>query len=379
MKDKELLRVSPALHLMKHLLEQPPPKKAKRKPLLLDEVLANRHKGVPKDERRKIEVVQARLRNAKVFKFDEDAAIYAAQMMRDYPEAIAHDVDFAIPPFQQMYIEYPFPKFYEILTPEGIRVRDPLPLEDQDADVGYFYDGPRVYVMSRTTNKNDAQGMVLPLRFRLNQPFTFQEEVEVSKTLQGSRLTLDAFFWGSCYPKLIERKDNASMRALRERHSCEVWYGKHTLFEPKDLMTHLLYTNAGDMRSIIAFILFLNRTRDMQIVDDIPPAPGFVRAKPRTLTRYNLIHIKLDPGPMLKRVFKSRATGGWRREHDVRGHWCHDRTYHANGKPHEHDLRETHHQYWKCLKCGGCKWWRKEHHRGRKDLGQVRTVYEVEK
>ena len=350
---------------------------AKRKPLLIDEVLANKHKGLPPEERKKVEVVQARLRSAKVFKFDEDAAIYAAQMMRDYPEAIAREIEFAIPPFTQMYIEYPFPEFYKILYPPDIQIKSTLALEDQDVDVGYFYDGPRVYVMSRTPNRKDQQGMLLPLRFRLNQRFTFAEEQQIAKSLRGSRLTIDSFFWGSCYPKLVERNDYVSARALREHHSCEVWYGESTLFEPRDLMTHLLYTNAGDMRSVVAFLLFLNKTRDVQIIDTLPPAPGFVRAKPRTLVRANLIHIKLDPGPLLERNFKGRATGGWRREHDVRGHWCHDRTYHANH--HDHDLREVHHQYWKCINCGGCKWWRKEHHRGRKDIGTVKTVYEVEK
>jgi hypothetical protein len=376
----EAARKSPALALSMALMQgigKFPPKKPKRRPLLIDEVLANPYKGAPKEALKKINVVKARLRDAKVFVLDEAAAVYAAQMMRDHPEAIAKDIEFAIPPFQQMYIEFPFPRFYETVTSMDTH-DDPLPLEDQDTDVGYFYDGPRVYVMSRTADPTQAgRGMLLPLRFRLNQPFTFQEEQQIATDLQGSRLSIDSFFWGSCYPKLMAKNDVASARALREHHSCEVWYGKDTLLEPKGLMTHLLRTNAGDMRSIVAFLLFLNRTRDVQVIDEIPPAPSFIHAKPRTLVRHNLIRIKLDPGPLLQRAFKGRATGGWRREHDVRGHWCADRNYHAN--PHDHDMRELHHQYWKCIICGGCKWWRKAHHRGRKDLGTVKTVYEVKK
>lgn len=369
----EAARKSPALAVSMA------PKKPKRKPLLLDEVLANKHKGLPKDERRKIEVVQARLRGAKVFKFDEDAAVYAAQMMRDYPEEIAKNIEFAIPPYQQMYIEYPFPKFYETITPGYMRITDPLPLEDQDQDVGYFYDGPRVYVMSRTMDIGDhnSHGILLPLRFRLNQTFSFAEEQELTRSLQGSRLTIDAFLWGGCYKKLVERSDHASMRALRQHHSCEVWWGKDNIMEPQNILAHLLRTNAGDLRSIVGFLLFLNKTRDLQIVDSVPPAPGWVHAKPRTLTRYNLIHIKLDPAPLLKRVFKSRATGGWRREHDVRGHFCHNRVWHANH--HDHDTREVGVNQWKCLICGGFKWWRAEHHRGSSKAGIVKTVYEVGK
>jgi hypothetical protein len=381
-KEKELIAKSPAMALAAGLLDHftPTPtqaQKIKRKPLLIDEVLANTHKELPKEERRKVQVVQARLQQAKVFKFDEDAAIYAAQMMRDYPEAIAHDVDFAIPPFPQMYIEFPFPKFYDILTPEEMRVSDPLPLKDQDQDVGYFYDGPSVYVMSRTADsKRNRPGMILPLRFRMNRAFTYDEEVELIKHLKSSRLGIDAFFWGSCYKKLIERNDYASMRALREHHSCEVWYGDDGM--PPNMMAYLLHTNAGDLRSIIAMLLFLNRTKDVQEMDEIRGAPGFVRAKPRTLIRHNVIHIKLDPAPLLKKVFlDARTTGGWRREHDVRGHFCHDRTYHA--AHHEHDMKEIDHQHWKCRLCGGAKWWRKAHHRGSSKAGQVLTAYEVEK
>jgi hypothetical protein len=377
---EEALRKSPAMAIGMALMQgMTPPKKAKRQPLLIDEALNNPHKGAPKDVQKRIKVVQARLRNAKVFKFDEDAALYAAQMMRNYPEAIAHDIEYAIPPFKQMYIEFPFMKFYDMLTPPEMRGLDPLPIEDQDLDVGYFYDGPTVYVMSRTMphGNSNSHGMLLPLRFRLNRTFTFQEEQQLTKHLQGSRLSIDAFFWGSCYKRLIERNDYASMRALRDHHSCEVWYGIGDVLADERLLAHLLHTNAGDMRTIIAMLLFLNRTKDVQVVDELPPAPGWIRAKPSTLVRHNLIHIKLDPGPLLKRAFKSRATGGWRREHDVRGHFCHDRVWH--NAHHEHDARETRVNHWQCVKCGGAKWWRKEHHRGRADLGQVRTVYEVAK
>jgi hypothetical protein len=299
-------------------------------------------------------------------------------MMWNHPEAIARDIDFAIPPFPQMYIEYPFPEFYETLTPDSIKVKDPLPLEDQDLDVGYFYDGPRVYVMSRTMGGvNNSHGMLLPLRFRLNQCFSFAEEQQLARSLARTRLDVDNFLWGSCYYRLMEKGDHAAIRALRERHSCEVWWGKDDIMEPQHILAHLLRTNAGDLRSIVAFLLFLNRTRELQIVDEIPPAPGWVRAKPRTLVRHNVIRIKLDPGPMLQRVFKGRAAGGWKREHDVRGHFCADRTYH--NAHHDHDMRELDHHHWKCFICGGTKWWRKAHHRGSAKAGQVLTAYEVAK
>jgi hypothetical protein len=349
--------------------------KIKRKPLLYDELLASIGPDFagPPDAKPNLNTVMSRVKQAKVFKFDDEAACYAARMMVNHPEAIAHDVEFAIPPFERMWIEFPYPAFYDITSPPEYRGYSNIPPEEDDLDVGYFFDGPRVYVASRTSRKAKyAHPMIMPIRYRLNQQYTYEEEMQMTSLLQTSRLGIDAFMWGSCYKTLLERVDKPSMRALRNNHSSEFWYG---LDLSKDAMGYVLKTSAGDLRNIVGFILFLNRTRDVQIIDEIKPAPGFVRAKPRTLVRHSVIKLKLDPGPMLKRIFKSRATGGWRREHDVRGHWCHDRVWHAN--QHEHDLREIHVNFWKCVQCGGCKWWRKEHHRGRKDFGQVKTNYEV--
>jgi hypothetical protein len=371
----EMMRISPALAIAQSVLSNmQPPKKPKRRPLLIDEMLALQDKHMPKDWRKDVHFIQQRLRAAKVFSFDNTAACYAAQMMVDHPEAIARDIEFCIPPYERMYIEFPYPDFFNITSPPEYRGYHNLPESEEDQTVGYLYDGPLVYVMSRAGRANVKHPMVLPIRFRLNRNFTYAEELLLSQELNASRLGIDSFFWGSCTRTLYERKDTASLRALREHNSCEFWYANDIRAKHAP---ETLRASTGDLRNIIGFILFMNRTRDVQIMDDVAPAPGFVRAKPRTLVRHNVIRIKLDPRPLLKRVFHSRATGGWRREHDVRGHFCCDRNYHAH--KHDHDMREIDIHHWKCLLCGGQKWWRKAHHRGRKDLGQVKTAYEVTK
>jgi len=350
----------------------------KRKPLLIDELLAHHalDPTEPPNAKPSLHTVMARLKDAKVFRFDEQAACYAAHMMVNHPEAIAHDVDFAIPPFERMWIEFPYPAFYDITSPPEYRGYNTISEDEEDLDVGYFIDGPRVYVASRASRKaKHAYPMVMPIRYRLNQQYTYEEEKVMMFLLNSSRIAIDAFMWGSCYNRLMEKHDKQSMRALRSNHSSEFWYGNEAL-TPESL-GYVLKTCAGDLRNIVAMMLFLNRTREVQIMDEVQPAPGWVRAKPRTLVRHSLIRIRLDPGPLLKRIFHSRSTGGWRREHDVRGHWCCSRTYHAAG--HEHEMKEIDHRQWKCLKCGGLRWWRAAHHRGRKDQGRVITTYEVAK
>jgi len=346
----------------------------KRTPLLYDEMLAL----TPKRTGRvwpQVSFMQQRLRAAKVFRLDHAAAAYAASMIVAHPEAIARDVEFAIPPFERMYVELPYPEFFKILSaaaPEEYRSSYIAPPEEEDQDIGYLFDGPLVYVMSRAMKSaKNPFPMVLPIRYRLNRTFSFEEEQVMTNLLDTSRLGIDALFWGSCFNVLHP----ATMRALRTHHSCEFWYGNEHPDFAHVVARAVLKPSAGDLRNIVALPLFLNRTREVQLLDTVPPAPGFVHAKPRTLVRHNVVRLRLDPGPLLKRVFTSRASGGWRREHDVRGHWCGDRTYHAN--THDHDLREIAVNRWKCLRCGGQRWWRKAHKRGRKDQGQVITTYEV--
>jgi hypothetical protein len=79
----------------------------------------------------------------RVFRFDEDAALCCTDDAR-HPR-LSRDIEYAIPPFERMYIEFPFQEFYNTLTPPDMRGRR---VKDQDVDVGYFYDGPNVYVLA---------------------------------------------------------------------------------------------------------------------------------------------------------------------------------------------------------------------------------------
>lgn len=338
----------------------------KRKPLLFDEFAAIDPRKNPfyQDDIKKVEVMQARMRDAKVFVFDQQAAIYAAEMIRDYPHVIAHDQEFAIPPFQRMYIELPYPIFFRTL---GGVVRGDIP---EDTEVGYYYDNNRAYVLSRSDDTSQDKHFLLPIRYRLNQPFETKEELEFANLIQTSRLGLDALFWGSVIAKI----SNDDQRALRALHSCEPWPTIEGLTSMQTIRG-FLEACAGDLRNIIALILFLNRTKELQYRDELPGAPAFVHAKPRTLVRHSVVKMRLNPGAVLKRIYGAGQGTLWRREHDVRGHFCHDKVY-RNHK-HEHDLREYDVNQWRCMNCGGLRWWRKEHRRGRKELGQVKTTYEV--
>jgi hypothetical protein len=350
--------------------------KTKRKPLLVDELLNNIDFAPTHPvERRRFHAMKDHLRAAKKFVLDEQAAIYAAEMIRDHPIAVAHDQEFAIPAFPNMYIELPYEKFFKTVNETDL---DP----DGDRTVGYYIDGPTAYVMSRAENlplteearekipvTQSKTPMVMPIAYRLNRPFTVEEELDMCERMEISRIGMDVFFWGSVTPK-VERNPEM-FRALRANHSFEHWYGH----DVADVLPIMFKSAAGDLRNIIALILFLNRTSDLRIEDEIGFHQTLIHAKPAVLTKHNVVRLKLDPKPMLKRIY---GTGGsWRRRHDVRGHFCHDKTTREHN--HEHDWREYDVNQWRCMNCGGKKWWRKACSRGSREKGSVETTYEVTK
>lgn len=346
--------------------------KPKRRPLLVDEFLATKMVPWPdKQEERRILAVRNNLREAKKFVLDEQAALYAAQMIRDHPIAIAHDQEFAIPAFPRMYIEFPYPKFFETLG--GSNVHDPIM---GDTEVGYFIDGPRAYVLSRVwggTENDEArkklgcQHMMMPMSYTLNQPLTLEQELDVCQRAQISRAGIDVLFWGSSYEKL----PRSEAVALRANHGFEHWYAK----DVDDLLDPLFTSCAGDLRNIIALMLFLNRTKEVHFEEQIGPGQAFIHAKPAVLTRHSVVRLKLDPKPLFKKLY---GHGGvWRRRHDVRGHFCCDKIAHAHD--HDHDWQEYGVHQWRCMGCGGKKWWRKAHSRGHLEKGVVVTEYSVTK
>jgi len=359
--------------------------KGKRRPLLVDQFLAATPAQLLLERdlftARKLEALRDAMREAKKFVFDADAVRYAGEMLMKHPEAVAFDQEFAIPPFPIMYLEYPVDPLFAALGQTTA-----VDWERGDSEVGYLYVGPRVYVLSRARYPTDAYSRyphLMPFAYRLNKPFTLQEEIEIAAKLEHSRMGLDVFYWGSRYEAV---KGTRAEHALRANHSFE-WLYAMDLQDPKlQTLPYLLQSAAGDLRNIIAFILFLNRTSEVQVQDELGFHHTMIHTKPATLLKHNVVHIKLDPRPLLLKVY---GTGGiWRREHEVRGHFCHDKDARESGHhPDGHDWREygwseygvneRRCRLWRCMRCGGLKWWRKACRRGSKDKGRVDTEYAV--
>lgn len=331
------------------------------------------------------------LRIAKRFVLDESAARYLGRMIREYPRVIADAQDFAIQPYHTMWVELPFRPFYREVLGGPFETQ---PAGNEDIALGYLFNGPTVRVIAQSYLDGTEDTGVLPLQYRLHSPMTVDEQHALADAMHISRIGLDLWFWGHSAREFIggmcvnaeddaHAWDREGLRALRNNHSATlapVISGT----DASPMWERISNASAGDLRNIIALLLFLNRTANITLEEGVPTTQGWIRRKPRPLLSHRVIKLKLDPMPRLMRL--AAGIGVKRRLHDVRGHFCHDRTAREgcpHGEEHAGDFGEWWEEYdvlrWACTRCGGKRWWKREHKRGQKDIGAVVQEYEVTK
>lgn len=336
----------------------------KRTPTLADQFIQTKLDGFYKNQTK---AAQQDILEAKRFILDEQAALYVADMIKEYPRIIADAQDFAIPPFTKTWIEFPFAPFWESIN--GLESDD-----NADGTMGFLITGNRVRVI--VGGKTHTDGMLMPHEYHLWNPMSIDEELDLVHKVNTSRIQLDMLYWGEAINKLYAEKDKEGLRALRENHRIH--------FPEKDpetasmLWDRVIMKSGGDLRNIIAILLFLNRTREIQIVDAVPHARGIIKNKASTYLSYNKITIKLNPAPLLKKLVPGE--GIWRKLHDVRGHFCHDKRAREAGHLWcTHEWIEFEPLKWSCERCNGKRWWRNEHKRGSDEKGIVISEYNVVK
>ena len=347
--------------------------RANRTPTLADRLLAvNNYIVMP---RKVQEATQQSLMLAKKFVIDEEAAVYMAEIVKQAPRIIADAQDFAIPPFTRMWVEFPINVFNKAVGAKT--TSDYMGEERQDTVIGYLFNGPSVRTGAWSSGLGKTAGFGT-FEYMLNHPYKdIQEELRVCKEMGVSRGTLDAVFWGSAANQFMAEGDKESLRALRENHS--VWplplqEQIKKSKDPKDVYAYLLNMAAGELRNIITVLLFLNRTQDIQKHFHVPGAQGFVRNKLRPLLSHSVITLSVNPQPRFLEMVAGE--GVWRRLHDVRGHFCHNKVARESGCMHS-VWDEVAPLQWKCPSCQGLRWWRKEHRRGHEDKGVVTSEYKV--
>jgi hypothetical protein len=322
---------------------------------------------------------QTKTKTAEKFVFDAEASQRVGTVLRDIPELLVEQIQFARAPFDLCWIEYDSDEIFKILNPEQHGPSD----RTRDINVGLLIDQNRIVVVV----EDDRGGVgVMPFVYHLNTEWPLVDQLRFCDLVRTSRLGIDMWLWGSVANKFRQEGKSDYLRILRDTTMVE------PLFDT-DKMAYVLDVSMGDFKNHLAILLLLNQPSTTQYVQ-VPQTRGWVGNKPKPFMAYRNVKMALDPVPNIVLLSQGHGVGDLRRRHRVRGHYCHNEVARQAARHHSciHDWQAADDEWsvityarpnidierWICGGCKGRRWWRAQHERGDASKGFVdHLTYEV--
>ena len=315
--------------------------------------------------------IQANTMYARKFVFDETASAKVAEVVKEIPELLLQQSEFARPPFDLTWIEYNHRAFWKTMQPNV------EPAENADNRVGYLINHNTVLVVVNSADYKP--GVLTPYQYHLNTEWPIADQIRIADSMQLSRMQLDIVLWGITYDSL----DTDDRRYLRDHNSMTILplLPKH-LDSVKKAMQDYARGSSGELRNIIAFLLMLNRPAITQF-EQVPSGRGWMRNRFVPYAAYNNVTVSLSAPTILRLMGTVNEQAITKRRHEVRGHFCQNE---ESRKAHcVHSWEVDYHDgdahdfptHWECKYCHGKRWWRIAHERGDASKGFVTKQYTV--
>ena len=380
----------------------------KRRPLLVDVFAHAKHFSnetyhdilLPK----LIPTLQAKAMQARRFVLDDEASMRVGDVIRDVPDLLVRESQFARAPFPLTWIEISSSVMWHAIYRDRPD-KQSLAAPDHAARIGILIDDNRVYMVAGGTAEEPDNLSILhvcPYSYEMNTDLLDGVGYDVMRHMGIDPENDDRFmrfarvlFWGStCDDVPAGRLDEIT------RHFCYFpLFDPHRLraLDPKDYRQRLENLTAeciGDLRNIVAVLLMMNRPAITRYGNEVARGRGWIKNKNVPFMSHTTVHINLDPIPVLRMVGTPAGEGIERRRHEVRGHYCHNQTARdysrIAGCVHEwistyDDWTPVGDNYppadvnhWVCSVCEGKRWWRDAHERGTAEVGfTAHDAYEV--
>jgi len=344
-------------------------------PLVLDEVINQQppkwQSRAPREEFLKF------ARGAERFVFSNSASKLLGQFSMECGDLVLHHRQFAIPPYDTVYIELSRP-FFESF--KGINYPD-----GTDTHVGYLLNHKRIYVMARGGKHGGpaASSDLMPWYYTWSLP---GEVAHFDPKTRGMVLTLKgegadwnklAIAYGSSQQKISDEDERQQLLNQVQLHLFTDYYERIYSAHGENtarVVRKMLVQGAGDVRNVWAALLWLNRPAHT-IVSNQPAGRRFFKGKQVAYRAHHTVEIDLHKHRSLRRAFVLSGERLSPRRHKVRGAF-----HHMHGSPgcsHEWPLLPDDDQHWTCTKCGRVRWWVKNHVRGDATRGWVDHDYSV--
>lgn len=374
-----------------------------RRPTLVDSFVSHRYttgdpytRAIPT---KLIKQLQGKAQRANKFVFDDSASERMGDVVRDIPDLVVRESQFARAPYGLTWVEFNSSLFWRTVyrdRPNKLALAAP----DHAARVGFIIDENDAYVIAGGTAEDPNHTMHLchpaPFVYELN---TDQFEKRLAGMTHPAMRTssgvnrfgqwINEFFWGSTAELLTKPQLDAITRNF-----CFT-----PLFDVEGVSTkvfnHLTSECVGDLRNIVVCLLMLNRPSITQYRNVLPRASGWLKNRVIPYMSHTTVSISIDPVPVLRLLGTAEGEGIERRRHEVKGHYCHNKeardymriagcihewspTY-EDWTPVGDDFPLNQAKHWMCSICEGKRWWRDAHERGTAEVGFVaKDLYEVE-
>lgn len=360
----------------------------KRQPLLADRFIWSAPTNpLHVVQAKTVERVQNRLRSTtgRRFILDEQAVVRVGEVVRDIPDLLFRECQFARAPYDTTYVEFWFPTLWETINGK-------VSSNDCDGRFGFLIDQDSIYVLigGQKNEPDRSIPVLLPISYQLHTPWSKDQRQAFAAELDVPLFMLDAYFWGNTFQRTgglaAQVPDDHPQAALRNAHSARL-LPLHKSLPPK-ILNHFILNGAGEFRNLIAILLLMNRPSLTTYVTDVPRHRGIANGKVRPYLDHSVITIALDPRPTLRIIGTPEGDTVSRRRHEVRGTWCNNydaREYEKIGCVHawrpdpewvgEDNPDDPDH--FVCGVCEGKRWWRDQLTRGDAEKGWVQHDYNV--
>lgn len=295
--------------------------------------------------------VQSIAHKARQFVFDTAASEFLGRFIRDCPDVLIDQMQFALQPYDTTYIEV---DLQAVFRGTGAPSTSDL-FPDPDQSVGFLAHAGTVYTLANTAAHPGAG--LSPICILDNEYATHP----VDNFIDDSRVLLGSTWHHLDDPQreAFSQRFNVGCLAEREYH--------------EKVLEVMLPATMGEARVYLAALLMLFNRRRFTVSDHGFSRRGH-RGKIRTFMAYSSVTIHLDQYLDFKRHVENEQQRLSPRRHEVRAHYRH--RYLTAGCEHQWVPVEDKKQ-WRCSCCSGLRYLCREHLRGDASIGFVKKNYQV--
>lgn len=348
-------------------------------PTILDDVCSRSTDMVKPDEFRRI--VASRY-SVKRCVFSPKASLLLGELAFESPDIIVDNRQFAIPPFDNMYVEL---DYSAMIQDEEYKIASQAVGESvTKALIGYLIlGGTDVYVMGSYEDVFGGSHFgIMPVKYTINHTDTPKDFFSSIHPIRPFTADDDFTVLSEFYPNLIPQElmklllltgAVTNHRAVIKNHrSILNTYGVHlNSLAISDDVSSALEFSQGQLFWLLGAILLMHQRPLVNYVD-VPATSRIIKGKRKAYASYKIIEIDLGKVKTIRRAFQSTPHGS-PIGYEIPNHYRHRHGL-EHGCGHEWSSRDEK-GHWHCLRCGRLRYMVKEHAAGDSSRGWSHADY----